>query len=155
MSDEVKVRLAVPSDAPILAEFNTIMAKETEGVELDRGTLAGGLAALFEKPQYGFYVVAEVSGQIAGGLMITYEWTDWRNGVIWWVQSVYVRPAYRRRGIYTRLYSFVKELAAREGNVRGFRLYVEKENFVAQKTYQAAGMIEARYKVFEEMPPRV
>jgi ribosomal protein S18 acetylase RimI-like enzyme len=145
------IRLARKSDAPVIAEFNRAMALETEGRQLTARQLATGVARLFDRPDYGFYVVAEVAGELAGCLMVTYEWSDWRNGVYWWVQSVYVRPEYRRRGIYRLLYRYLKQRAARAGNVCGFRLYVHKDNVVAQRTYRTLGMRDAHYRVFEEM----
>jgi ribosomal protein S18 acetylase RimI-like enzyme len=111
---------------------------------------------LLRDERYGFYVVAEYcasadSREVAGSLMVTYEWSDWRNGVFWWIQSVYVKPEFRRQGVYRRLYEFIKQRAAQESNVCGFRLYVEKENRIAQATYERLGMTETYYKMFEEL----
>ncbi|MCE5249373.1 GNAT family N-acetyltransferase [bacterium] len=128
------------------------MAYETEGKELSNEALSAGVRYLLNHPEHGFYVVAEIDGEVAGSLMVTYEWSDWRNGVIWWIQSVYVRPEYRRRGVYRSLYAEVKKMAAAQKNVCGFRLYVEKRNTAAQRTYAALGMHEANYKFYEEMP---
>jgi len=152
MSDII-IRIANENDINAIVEFNQQMARETEEIELKTEVLRPGVEGLFQNKQYGFYVIAEdiANGKAAGSLLITYEWSDWRNGVIWWIQSVYVPQEYRRRGIYSRLYEFVKEKAKQEGNVRGFRLYVEKENTVAQKTYSKLGMEESHYLMFEEM----
>lgn len=149
------LRLARATDAETLVEFNRAMARETEGLELPPETLTAGVRGLLSSLQYGFYVVAEHEDgrggrESVGSLMVTYEWSDWRDGLFWWIQSVYVRPAYRRRGVYRRLYEFVKELAAREPNVRGFRLYVERENRVAQSTYERLGMRRSHYLMYEE-----
>ena len=148
---DVKIRRATQSDARVLVEFNRAMALETEALELSEETLSAGVRNLFENPQFGFYVVAEDGGAPVGSLMITYEWSDWRDGLFWWIQSVYVRPDYRRRGIYRSLYMFAKREAARDPRVRGFRLYVEKGNRVAQETYERLGMAETHYKMFEEL----
>jgi ribosomal protein S18 acetylase RimI-like enzyme len=111
------------------------------------------VAGLLRQPQYGFYLVAEATGTVVAALLITFEWSDWRNGPLWWLQSVYVQPAWRRRGVYRRLYTTVKELARAKGTVRGLRLYVERENHIAQQTYQALGMREAPYRLFERLWP--
>jgi len=146
----MKIRLAAEPDADALVEFNQAMALETEGKTLDAATLGSGVRAVFEDEKKGFYVVAEDDGQIVGGLMVTFEWSDWRNGWFWWIQSVYIRPAARGRGIYSLLYDFVKKTAREQGNVCGFRLYVEKENRHAQKVYEKLGMDETYYLMYEE-----
>ncbi len=146
----ISVRRAVTADAEALIEFNRAMARETENRELSFELVSAGVRAALADPRHGFYVVAESAGRIAAGLMITFEWSDWRNAVFWWIQSVYVRPEFRRQGIYRRLYQFVRQQAAAAGNVCGFRLYVEKQNVVAQKVYESLGMTESHYKMFEE-----
>ncbi len=153
MNDNIIIRIANENDIAAIVEFNQRMAMETEDVELKTETIRPGVEGLFQNKQYGFYVMAEDANTntAAGCLLITYEWSDWRNGLIWWIQSVYVTFDYRRRGIYRRLYDFVKEKADEEGNVRGFRLYVEKENTIAQKTYSKLGMNESHYLMFEEL----
>jgi GNAT superfamily N-acetyltransferase len=151
MKNEIIIRKALIADAETIADFNIAMALETEGKELEYDTIHNGVNALFANPHYGFYIVAEVDDQIAGCLLVTYEWSDWRNGLFWWIQSVYIHPDYRRKGIYRTMYSFVKKLALKEKNICGFRLYVEKENSDAQRTYTALGMTECQYKMFEEM----
>lgn len=144
------IRRAELKDANIVSEFNQKMAWETEDKQLDPSIVNKGVNSLINNPAYGFYLVAEIEGEVVGSLMITTEWSDWRNGVFWWIQSVYVRPDYRRQGIYRELYDAVKQ-QAKTSNVCGFRLYVEKENFTAQKTYQTLGMSETHYLVYEEM----
>ncbi len=146
----INLRIADERDVNALVEFNRAMALETESLELSIETLTSGVRNLLANPQYGFYVIAEDQSPV-GSLMITFEWSDWRDGLFWWVQSVYVKHEYRRRGIYTRLYKFVKELALKDARVRGFRLYVERENIAAQSTYQRLGMTESHYKMFEEL----
>lgn len=151
MSEEIKIRRAVPQDAPALVEFNQAMAHETEGKYLDRQILASGVEAVFQNENRGFYVVAETGGKIVGGLMVTFEWSDWRNGWFWWIQSVYILPEYRGRSIYTRLYEFVKQKAREADDVCGFRLYVEHDNAKAQKVYEKLGMEQSHYLMYEEM----
>jgi ribosomal protein S18 acetylase RimI-like enzyme len=144
------IRKASPNDAADIARFNQAMALETERRHLDELTVQAGVRSLFERPDLGFYVVAEQDGQPAGCLLITYEWSDWRNGVFWWLQSVYVLPEFRGKGLYRAMYSEVKRLAAEHGNVSGFRLYVEKENSRAIRIYEHLGMHEAPYLMYEE-----
>jgi ribosomal protein S18 acetylase RimI-like enzyme len=151
----MQVRLATPQDAPVLVEFNAAMARETEQKELLPDVIGAGVRSLLGNPAAGFYVVAEKDDRVVGALMITKEWSDWRNGTFWWIQSVYVRPEVRRQGTYKLLYRHVQELAAKDPAVCGFRLYVERENARAQATYQALGMKETRYLVFEELKPGV
>jgi ribosomal protein S18 acetylase RimI-like enzyme len=149
------IRVAGRSDAEVLAEFNAAMALETEGKELLPEVIGAGVRALLGNPASGFYVVAEDGGHVVGALLVTKEWSDWRNGDFWWIQSVYVQPGFRRRGVYKRLYRHVQELAAKDPAVCGFRLYVERENARAQAVYGALGMKETRYLVFEELKPGV
>ena len=145
-----EIRSATPADAETIASFNEAMAVETEGKTLDPATVRAGVRGLFARPEFGFYVVAEDGGRIVGQLMITFEWSDWRNGVFWWIQSVYVRPEFRGRGVYRALHGHVRAMAKAAGSVCGFRLYVEKENAAAQETYRRLGMHETRYVLYEE-----
>ena len=151
---DLKIRLGEEGDAGVIAGFNRRMALETEGVELLEEGAVQGVRRLFERPEMGFYVVAEKGSQIVASLMVTYEWSDWRDGVVWWVQSVYVLPEFRRQGIYRNLYEYVKGLALEEEDVRGIRLYVDKGNETAQRTYRSLGMEETDYRLYEEMFPR-
>jgi GNAT superfamily N-acetyltransferase len=149
------VRRAQPGDADSIAEFNSAMALETEGRALIPERIGAGVRRLLADPALGFYAVAEHEGRVIGCLMVTNEWSDWRNGLFWWIQSVYVVGQWRRSGVYRRLYEFVRELAAREPAVCGFRLYVEKENVAAQRTYAALGMTSTDYLMYEELKPGV
>ncbi|MBI3804074.1 MAG: GNAT family N-acetyltransferase [Nitrospirae bacterium] len=149
MIEDLLIRPATERDAPSLVAFNHAMAKETEGRELTIEVLCAGVASLLKQPQYGFYLVVETDGVVIGGLLVTYEWSDWRNGLFWWIQSVYVSPPHRGKGVYKRLYAEVRRRAAAQGNVCGFRLYVEKENHRAQQTYRTLGMRETDYRIFE------
>ena len=151
----MNIRIAKAEDAPDLVEFNQAMALETEGKRLEPEKIKSGVEAVFDavkdNENKGFYVVAEDENKIVGGLMVTFEWSDWRNNWFWWIQSVYILPEFRSRKIYSRLYDFVKEKAKEQGNVCGFRLYVEKENEHAQKVYEKLGMEETYYLMYEEM----
>ena len=147
------IRQALSQDAAELAEFNINMARETEGIELIPEVISAGVRTMIDNPQWGFYLVVELDNGIQAALMVTTEWSDWRNGMFWWIQSVYVRPQYRRQGLYRELYERVKELAEHEEAICGFRLYVERDNKNAQNTYRALGMAETDYKIFEELMP--
>ncbi|MCP4433302.1 MAG: GNAT family N-acetyltransferase [Gammaproteobacteria bacterium] len=147
----MRIRRAGIEDAAALSQFNQNMAFETEGVTLIPEVIDAGVKTMIENPAMGFYLVAEEGGAIAAALMTTTEWSDWRNGLFWWIQSVYVLPEYRRQGLYRKLYERIKILADQEPGVCGFRLYVEHENVTAQKTYQSLGMQETHYKLYEEL----
>jgi GNAT superfamily N-acetyltransferase len=146
----MEIRSAKLSDAAALVEFNQAMALETEARFLDPQILKSGVDSVFHDEMKGFYVVAEDDGRIAGGLMVTFEWSDWRDGWFWWIQSVYIRPEYRGRRIYAGLYDYVKQLAAERGDVCGFRLYVERDNERARRVYERLGMSESHYVMYEE-----
>jgi ribosomal protein S18 acetylase RimI-like enzyme len=146
----MEIRKARKDDIEALISFNEAMAFETEGKKLFTGTLRKGVEAVFDDPLKGFYVVAEDAGLAIGGLMVTFEWSDWRNAWFWWIQSVYVNPKYRGKRVYSELYDFVKDEASAAGNVCGFRLYVEKENVHAQRVYQKVGMEQTYYLMYEE-----
>jgi GNAT superfamily N-acetyltransferase len=146
----MEIRKARKVDIDALIGFNQAMAFETEGKKLSTETLREGVEAVFDDPQKGFYVVAEEEGRTIGGLMITFEWSDWRNAWFWWIQSVYINSDYRGKRIYSQLYDFVKNEATAAGNVCGFRLYVEKENAHAQSVYEKVGMAETCYLMYEE-----
>jgi ribosomal protein S18 acetylase RimI-like enzyme len=122
-------------------------------MELKPEVIGAGVRTMIDNPQMGFYLVVELDNGIQASLMVTTEWSDWRNGLFWWIQSVYVRPQYRRQGLYRELYARVKELAEQEPAVCGFRLYVERENDAAQQTYRSLGMTETEYRIFEELTP--
>jgi ribosomal protein S18 acetylase RimI-like enzyme len=154
-SSSLIVRRAQPGDADAIAAFNSAMALETEGRALLPERIGAGVRRLLAEPSLGFYAVAEHDGRVVGCLMVTNEWSDWRNGLFWWIQSVYIVAEWRRRGVYRRLYDFVRELAARDPAICGFRLYVEKENGAAQQTYSALGMTATDYLLYEEIKPGI
>ena len=147
----MNIRIAKIEDADSLVEFNQAMALETEGKRLESSVLQSGVLAVFADEKKGFYVVAEENEKIVGGLMVTFEWSDWRNAWFWWIQSVYILPERRGQGIYRRLYEFVLSKANENNEVCGFRLYVEKENINARQVYEKLGMEESHYLMFEAM----
>ncbi|MDG2091247.1 MAG: GNAT family N-acetyltransferase [Gammaproteobacteria bacterium] len=151
--ESINIRGAEKEDVSSLVKFNILMARETEGKELIPEEISLGVKNLLENLQLGFYIVAENKDEIIASLMITTEWSDWRNGSFWWVQSVYVIPEWRKKSVYSRLYGYVKDLAEKDGNICGFRLYVEKDNTIAQQTYKKVGMKETNYMMFEELKP--
>ncbi|WP_192021501.1 GNAT family N-acetyltransferase [Shewanella sp. WPAGA9] len=145
------IRKGQASDLAALVDFNQAMALETENLTLDNERLTKGVSTMLNSPEKGFYLVAEVDGQIAGSLMVTLEWSDWRATNYCWIQSVYIRPKNRRQGIYAKLYQAVKSLAEEIGGAASFRLYVEHDNHIAQKTYQSLGMEQSHYLMYEEV----
>lgn len=151
MSNELLVRVAEDKDVQTLAQFNMSLAWETERKKLELPVVSRGLRTLLKNPHHGFYTVAEMAGDVVGCVMVTYEWSDWRCGLFWWIQSVYVKPEFRRQKVFSTLYGFLKDKASREPNVCGFRLYVEGANLTAQNTYSQVGMGETSYKVYEEL----
>src|SRR6202171_1795776 len=146
---EILIRPATLEDVEFLVSGNASMALETEARTLDTHTLRAGVCAVVDDPARGFYLIAELDGQPAGEMMITYEWSDWRNGVFWWIQSVYTIPELRGRGIFKALYLRVDAMARRNGEVCGLRLYVESHNQRAQAAYLRCDMSEAIYRMFE------
>lgn len=144
---DVTVRAATRADIAFLVDANASMALETEDKRLDPDRLRRGVCAVFDEPKRGFYLVAERAGRAAGCLLVTYEWSDWRNGDWWWIQSVYVRPDDRRYGVFGALYRHV-EAAARAADAVGLRLYVEWANERAQRTYAALGMEREHYHMY-------
>jgi GNAT superfamily N-acetyltransferase len=150
MPAELTIRPATPDDCEIVVDYNHRLAAETEDKHLCRETLRRGVAALLDDASKGRYFLACRQGRVVGQTMVTFEWSDWRNGPIWWIQSVYVEPEARREGVFRALYEHIRQTAQREGVV-GLRLYVEQNNARAQSTYQSMGMHNAGYLVFETM----
>jgi len=146
---EIHIRSARPEDAAALVDFQISMARETEDLELDRPTVERGVAAVFADPGKGEYWLAEEGGRLLGGLLVTFEWSDWRNGTVLWVQSVYVLPEARGRGIYRRLYEHLRARVEAAEDLRGIRLYVDKRNTAAQRVYGHLGMTREHYELFE------
>ncbi|NJD30804.1 MAG: GNAT family N-acetyltransferase [Gammaproteobacteria bacterium] len=145
----ITVRTATPADIDILVAGNIAMALEAEHKHLDPGTVQRGVRAVFDDPSLGQYFVAEVEANVVGQAMFTYEWSDWRNGTFWWLQSVYVAPVARRIGVFRALYRHIEDLAKADPAVCGLRLYVDRDNERAQRTYRNCGMADAGYLVME------
>ncbi|MFQ5993074.1 MAG: GNAT family N-acetyltransferase [Nitrospiraceae bacterium] len=152
--NQLIIRQACTQDLEVLVRFNAAMALETEGKRLDPNRLQQGTLAVFESPSRGFYLVAELSAEttrtIVGQLLVTYEWSDWRNANFWWIQSVYVHPEWRRQGIYRRMHAAVLDEARTQGGICGIRLYVEGSNTIAQAAYARVGLSTSTYRVFED-----
>ena len=144
------IRPACLDDLEALVSFNAAMALETEGKTLDIELLRQGTGAVFDSSQRGFYLVAEVDGSPVGSLLVTYEWSDWRNGWFWWIQSVYVRPEWRRMGVYSAMHRWILDTARSRPDVCGVRLYVDRSNTAARETYRSLGMSESHYDMFED-----
>lgn len=155
MHQGILIRFAEIRDALVITKFNRAMALETEQKKLIPDVILKGVDKLLNNPNLGFYVVAERDNEVIGSLMVTTEWSDWRNGMFWWIQSVYVKPSERRKGIYTELYNFIRESANNNPTVCGFRLYVDTKNILAQNTYEALGMMETDYRIYEELKPGI
>ncbi|MDP6456247.1 MAG: GNAT family N-acetyltransferase [Candidatus Marinimicrobia bacterium] len=152
----ITIRNATEADIAIIVAFNSALAEESENRSLEPKILKSGVTQFLQQPQQGFYTLAEVDGEIVGQVMITTEFTDWRNGVMWWIQSVYVKPKYRRQGIYRALHEYLAELAAKKEEVRGIRVYVHDENKLAQQVYLNLGMEWSGFKIMEKdfvLPP--
>ncbi len=151
MPADLTIRTATADDTDVLVGFNEAMAQETENKRLDPDTVQAGVETMLSDRDQGFYLVAVRNEEIVGSLMTTTEWSDWRNGTFWWIQSVYVRPEARRTGVYTALHRAVRERAQRATRVCGLRLYVEKDNETARETYESLGMTQTSYRMYEEM----
>ncbi|HEX4048418.1 MAG TPA: GNAT family N-acetyltransferase [Elusimicrobiota bacterium] len=154
MPDRTEVpifREAHPGEAPELARFQLELARETEGLALDPDACARGVRAVFDDPSKGRWYAASIGRDVAASLLVTPEWSDWFDGTIWWIQSVYVVPERRGRGLFSGLYGFVKALATLEPSVRGLRLYVDKRNLAAKRVYRTLGMNGDHYELFEWM----
>jgi ribosomal protein S18 acetylase RimI-like enzyme len=148
---DFRIRKAEMHDAETLARNNCLMAKETENKNLDLNTVINGVKAVIKDPHKGFFLVATIKGEIVGQLLTTYDWSDWRNKHFLWIQSVYVPEPHRKQGIYSSLYHYLKDLATERKDVAGLRLYVEKNNETAQRTYERLGMHDPGYLMYETL----
>lgn len=145
------IRKAKEADSASIVEFQLAMAWETEQLQLDEPTVIKGVAAVFADSSKGTYYVAETDGKVVGSLLITFEWSDWRNGTVLWIQSVYVMPEFRKKKVFSRLYRHVQELVAENPNLRGIRLYADKTNTSAHGVYEHLGMTAEHYQMYEWM----
>lgn len=143
-----RIRPATPADAEVIRDFNLGLARETESLELDPDVVLRGVAALLKDSSKGRYFVAEIDGRVVGQLMHTFEWSDWRDGMFWWLQSVFVHPDFRSRGVFTALYRHLESLAREDGEVCGLRLYMEHANHKARSAYLRLGLSPSGYEVF-------
>ncbi len=143
------IRKAKPEDVLTIAGFQQAMAWETEELKLDDSTLAKGVKAVFDDPSKGNYYVAESDGNVIASLLTTFEWSDWRNGTVLWIQSVYVRPEFRKKGVYSALYKHIRDMVEQNEDLKGIRLYAEKTNQTAQLVYEKAGMTADHYLLYE------
>lgn len=146
------IRRATAADEDTIVAFNAAIAWETEHLKLDESVLRQGVRAGLTDPAKGFYTVAELNGEVVGQMLVTFEWSDWRNGYFWWIQSVYVRADARRGGVFRGLFEHIRNAAIAEPDVIGLRLYVERENTRAQSAYTALGMVEEGYALFGQFP---
>ena len=147
----ITIRKATIADIPFLVAFQQKLAQETENVTLDNAVLHKGMQAMFDDPSKGFYNVVEDNGVVIGCHMITYEWSDWRNGLVWWLQSVYVIESYRKQGIFKLMYENIVRIIRNDSSLIGLRLYVDKTNARAMKVYESMGMNGEHYTVYEWM----
>ena len=145
----IQIREGRLEDATIIADYNRRMALETEGKELDAKTVGKGVEQGLHQPEKCRFFVAETQGTVIGQAMVTYEWSDWDNGDLWWIQSVYVHANHRRQGVFTKLYQHIENLAREENEVRSLRLYVKENNAVGQAVYKKLGMSYTGYHVYE------
>ena len=147
----IEYREATRSDIATIVDFQVRLARESEELDLDAAVCTRGVTALFDDPSRGRYFLAESDGEVIASLMTTYEWSDWRNGMVWWIQSVYVRPEFRGQRVYAGMYAHVKSLVEADDSLRGIRLYVDRRNTGAQQVYTRLGMNGEHYLVFEWM----
>lgn len=143
------VRKAHPEDLPVIVDFQQKMAEETENISLNEGVLKNGVERIFTDPSKGFYLLVEEEGSIIACMMLTPEWSDWRNRLFLWIQSLYVLPEYRQQGIFRKMYKHVKMLVNNSEEYAGLKLYVARENKVAQEVYYKIGMQSSHYQLFE------
>ena len=147
----VQIRTATEEDKEFIASFQMKMAQETEGLQLDEETVNEGVLHVLRNPEKGKYFVTDDDGRVVASLLITYEWSDWRNQLVLWIQSVYVLPGYRQKGVFKALYNHIKDWVSGDKNVAGIRLYVDKTNKTAMEVYRRLGMDGEHYRLFEWM----
>jgi GNAT superfamily N-acetyltransferase len=151
----IEVRQAVSTDVETITQFNIALCRETEGRELDPVTVIKGVSRFVSESKRGKYFVAVIDGQVVGQAAHTFEWSDWRNGELWWIQSVYVHPDFRGQGVFRTLFTHIKELGEADVDCCGIRLYMERENETARESYRRLGFHETGYVVFERLFSRM
>ncbi len=151
MKHDISIREANPKDHSSIVAFQLEMAIETEGFALDKDTVEKGVLRIFDEPFRGKYFVAETDKILCGSLLIVKEWSDWRNGDVWWIHSVYVPPEMRKAKVFSQMYEYIKAQVNKDENIKGLRLYVEKKNSIAQKAYERLGMKSDHYHMYEWM----
>ena len=149
----IQIREGYHEDVATIARFQLAMAKETEKINLNHTVVSQGVKAVMADPGKGKYFVATDEGKVIASLMITFEWSDWRNASVYWIQSVYVTPDYRRQAVYKKMYNHIQKLIEQDPNISGIRLYVDYKNLSAQKVYEKLGMDGTHYQLFEWMKP--
>ncbi|MEN6619086.1 MAG: GNAT family N-acetyltransferase [Rikenellaceae bacterium] len=147
----IVIREANINDHSAIVDFQLAMALETENLQLDKDVLSRGILSALEDSARARYFIADIDSSAVGMLMITLEWSDWRDGWVWWIQSVYTKPGYRKIGIYKMLYKYVRDMVEKSDNIRGLRLYVDKRNIRAQQVYESLGMNGEHYTTYEWM----
>lgn len=152
--DPIAIRPATPTDVAVVADFNIALCRETEGRELDRATVTEGVRRFLAEPARGRYFVAVSGGEVVGQTAHTFEWSDWRNGEIWWIQSVYVHPGHRGNGVFRTLLAHIRRLGELDADCCGIRLYMERGNQIARQSYLRLGFKDAGYEVLEALFPR-
>ena len=145
----MNIRKALNKDIDVIARYNYNLAYETENKILNMNILTKGVEAIIKDENKGIYHVCEINGEVVGQIMYTFEWSDWRNGTFLWIQCVYVNKEFRGMGVFKALYKFIRDIADNDNNICGIRLYVEKENTIAKKTYKNIGMKECNYYIYE------
>jgi GNAT superfamily N-acetyltransferase len=149
----IEIRKATPSDISAIVGFQLKMASETEDINLDLSTVYKGVEKVFENPNIGNYWIAEFDGKVLGVMLNLYEWSDWRNGNIIWIHSVFIIPEFRGKGVFSKMYSYLKSIVENDDGLKGIRLFVDINNLTAQSVYSVLGMDDEHYKLYEWMKP--
>lgn len=152
---DLEFRKAQPKDAPAIIEFQLAMALETESLTLDRPTCTAGVESVFKNPNHGQYYVCQFEGKTVGSLLIIPEWSDWRNGTVWWIHSVYIQPEQRGLGLFSKFYAYIQNIVKDSPQLRGLRLYVDRRNVHAQGIYRKLGMSNEHYELYEWLKENV
>jgi ribosomal protein S18 acetylase RimI-like enzyme len=150
-----QLRRAQKEDMSSIVDFQLLMAKETENIQLEKKTVKAGVQAVFDNEELGCYYVCEDRSNVIASLLITYEWSDWRNALVWWIQSVYVLPEYRKQSVFKKMFLYLKKIVNNDNRIQGLRLYVDKRNTIAKTVYKNLGMSDAHYDMYEYFPEEI